>query len=70
METYDLPINYKEESKIGVYTFLIHFAYKLYDILKIDDIVTFNAGEKKIKAKIFDIRYFETYNKYYCKEVE
>lgn len=64
MKTYDLPINYNEESENGVYIFLIYFR------IKINDIVTLKAGEKKIIAKIYNIYYLGQYNKYYCKEVK
>ena len=70
MKTYDLSISYNEESENGVYIFLIYFTDELYFRIEINDIVTFNAGEKKITAKIYNIYYLGQYNKYYCKEME
>lgn len=69
MKTYDLPINYKEESENGVYIFTVYFTDELYFRIEFNDIVTFKAGEKKITARIYNIYYFGQYNKYYCKEV-
>ena len=70
MPIFKLSLNYKEESKSGVYIFTIYFDEPLYELLEFGDLVSFNAGEKKITAKIYNIHYFGKYNKYHCKEVE
>lgn len=69
MKIYDLPLFYYEESENGVYIFSIYNGYRENERIKLSDIVTFYARGRKIKARIYNIYYFDEYNKYYCKEV-
>lgn len=62
----ELPYRFR----YGTYVFLIGEGDKLYKKLHNSDYVTFMAGDDKIIAQIYLIKYLDGYNRYYCKEVE